>query len=136
MHFHYVLSMGAIFALFAGFYYWYPIITHKNYSTLWSTIHFYLLFIGVNITFAPMHFLGMAGHPRRILDYPDSFLGINQLASLGSFISFISIYPFLLSMFNSNPVLFTNLSTYSLDNTLQIYRFHHHHAFNTIPITN
>lgn len=133
-HFHYVLSMGAIFSLFAGFYYWYPILTHRNYNTIWSIIHFYLLFIGVNITFGPMHFLGLSGHPRRILDYPDSYLYFNQLASLGSFISFISIFAFIKSMFNNDYILFNNLSTYSLDNTLQIYRYYHHHSFNTIPV--
>lgn len=133
-HFHYVLSMGAIFSLFAGFYYWYPILTHKSYNTIWSTIHFYLLFIGVNVTFGPMHILGMSGHPRRILDYPDSFLFYNQLASFGSLLSFISIFGFLLAMFNNKYVLFNYISSYSLDNTLQINRYYHHHSMNTIPL--
>jgi len=135
-HFHYVLSMGAVFALFAGFYYWYPTITHKMSNELWAKIHFALIFIGVNVTFGPMHILGMAGHPRRILDYPDSFLGINQLASFGSFISFISIIPFLLSIYFSNKVIYNNLSSFSLDNTVQLYKYYHHHSFNTIPVIN
>lgn len=134
-HFHYVSSMGAIFSLFAGFYYWYPLITHTNYNHLWAYVHFYLIFIGVNITFGPMHLLGMAGHPRRILDYPDSYLSFNQLASLGSFMSFISIYPFILSMLNSEKILFNHPSYYSLDNTLQLHRYYHHHSLNTIPVT-
>lgn len=133
-HFHYVLSMGAIFSLFAGFYYWYPIITHTNYNPLWAKVHFYLLSIGVNITFGPMHFLGLSGHPRRILDYPDNYLTFNQMASLGSFISFISIIPFILSMYTSEKFLFNNLSYYSLDSTLQLYRYYHHHSVNTIPV--
>lgn len=133
-HFHYVLSMGAIFSLFAGFYYWYPILTHKSYNTIWSTIHFYLLFIGVNITFGPMHILGMSGHPRRILDYPDAFMNLNQIASLGSLISFVSVLIFILSMYKNKYVLFTNISSYSLDNTLQLQRYYHHHSLNTIPL--
>ena len=82
-----------------------------------------------------MHFLGIAGHPRRILDYPDSYLAMNQLASLGSFISFVSIIPFILAMYFSNKILFNSLSSFSLENTLQLYRYYHHHAFNTIPVT-
>jgi len=134
-HFHYVLSMGAIFSLFAGFYYWYPLITHTNYNSIWATIHFYLIFIGVNLTFGPMHFLGLAGHPRRILDYPDSYLTFNQWATLGSFISFISIFPFILSMYKSDKFLFNQYANYSLDTALQPYRLYHHHSVNTIPVT-
>jgi heme/copper-type cytochrome/quinol oxidase subunit 1 len=74
-HFHYVLSMGAVFAIFAGVYYWF------------GKVHFWTFFIGVNLTFFPMHFLGMAGMPRRISDYPDSFATLNHLASLGSMVS-------------------------------------------------
>lgn len=83
-----------------------------------------------------MHFLGLAGHPRRILDYPDSFLPINSIVSFGSLISIISLIPFLLSLFNYNKFLFNNLSNLSLDSSLQIYRFYHHHSFNTLPISN
>lgn len=135
-HFHYVLSMGAIFTLFAGFYYWYPMLSHYSINKIWANTHFYLLFLGVNITFGPMHFSGMAGHPRRILDYPDCYLNINQIASLGSFISFISIFPFIFSMFNNDKTIFNNISSLSLDNSLQLIRYYHHHSFNTIPITN
>jgi cytochrome c oxidase subunit 1 len=133
-HFHYVLSMGAIFALFGGFYYWYPIITTYNYNELWGIIHFILLFIGVNITFGPMHFLGLSGFPRRILDYPDPYLYFNSIASFGSFISFISIFPFLFSIFTKDRIIFNNLTFISLDNSVQINRYHHIHSFNTLPI--
>src|ERR1700761_9472240 len=70
-HFHYVLSLGAVFALFSGFYYWIFKLTGSNYIEYLSQIHFWMTFIGVNITFFPMHFLGLAGMPRRIPDYPD-----------------------------------------------------------------
>lgn len=72
-HFHYVLSMGAVFAMFAGFYMWIGPITGLQYDEEFGKIHFWLFFLGVNITFFPMHFLGMAGMPRRVPDYPDAF---------------------------------------------------------------
>jgi heme/copper-type cytochrome/quinol oxidase subunit 1 len=72
-HFHYVLSMGAVFAMFAGFYYWLAKITGLQYDEFLGTLHFWVFFVGVNITFFPMHFLGYAGMPRRIPDYPDAF---------------------------------------------------------------
>lgn len=94
-HFHYVLSMGAVFALFAAWYYWSPKILGLGYSDLLGQIHFWLLFIGVNITFMPMHFLGLQGMPRRIPDYPDAFSGWNYIASFGSIISVIATVLFL-----------------------------------------
>lgn len=88
-HFHYVLSMGAVFALFAGFYYWIGKITGLNYPELLGQIHFWIFFIGVNCTFMPMHFLGLAGMPRRIPDYPDAYAGWNAICSFGSYISIL-----------------------------------------------
>jgi cytochrome c oxidase subunit 1 len=98
-HFHYVLSMGAVFAIFAGFYYWIEKIAGVNYSHRAGSldlgkVHFWSFFIGVNLTFFPMHFLGLAGMPRRISDYPDAFAGWNAVASVGSMISVASLVLF------------------------------------------
>ncbi len=93
-HFHYVLSMGAVFAIFSGFYYWCEKMLGKSYFNNLGLIHFWLFFIGVNTTFFPMHFLGFSGMPRRISDYPDAFWGWNFIASVGSVISIVSLFFF------------------------------------------
>jgi cytochrome c oxidase subunit I len=98
-HFHYVLSMGVVFALFAGFYYWAQKLFGARYSEELGQIHFWLLFIGVNLTFFPMHFLGLAGMPRRIPDYPDVYAFWNGVCSLGSFISIASVAVFFYLLF-------------------------------------
>jgi heme/copper-type cytochrome/quinol oxidase subunit 1 len=89
-HFHYVLSMGAVFAIFAGWYYWIGKVTGLAYPEVLGQIHFWMFFVGVNLTFFPMHFLGLAGMPRRIPDFPDAFSGWNLVASFGSYISAFS----------------------------------------------
>ena len=89
-HFHYVLSMGAVFGLFAGFYYWIGKISGYQYPETLGQIHFWLFFIGVNLTFFPMHFLGLAGMPRRIPDYPDAFAQWNVVCSYGSYLSILA----------------------------------------------
>ncbi len=89
-HFHYVLSMGVVFSIFAAWYYWVKKIIGLTYIESLGKLHFWLFFIGVNLTFFPMHFLGLAGMPRRVPDYPDAFEGWNYIASIGSCISFIS----------------------------------------------
>lgn len=93
-HFHYVLSMGVVFGIFSGFYYWFSKMTGLKYPEVLGQIHFWIFFIGVNLTFFPMHFLGLAGMPRRVPDYPDAFAGWNAVASFGSYISAFSVLLF------------------------------------------
>lgn len=94
-HFHYVLSMGAVYALIAGIYYWIGKITGNQYSEVWGHVHFWIFTIAINIVFFPMHFLGLAGLPRRIPDYPDGYIYWNQFMTLGSFLTFFSLIIFL-----------------------------------------
>jgi len=98
-HFHYVLSMGAVFGIFAGWYFWFEKIFGLKYIEILGQIHFWLFFIGVNVTFFPMHFLGLSGMPRRIPDYPDAYFGWNYIASLGSVFSAIGTLLFIYSMY-------------------------------------
>jgi hypothetical protein len=100
-HFHYVLSMGAVFALFAGFYYWFLFLTGKSYSEYLGQLHFWTTFFGVNVTFFPMHFLGLAGMPRRIPDYPDVYYFWNSIATFGSYVTTFSLLVFVLVIYEA-----------------------------------
>jgi cytochrome c oxidase subunit 1 len=97
-HFHYVMSLGAVFTIFAGIYYWIAKMSGRQYPEKWGQIHFWLMFAGANITFFPQHFLGRAGMPRRYIDYPEAFAFWNYISSLGAFISIGSFVFFLYIM--------------------------------------
>jgi len=113
-HFHYVLSMGVVFGIFSGVYFWFDKITGLNYPELLGQIHFWIFFLGVNLTFFPMHFLGLAGMPRRIPDYPDAFSGWNSIASFGSYVSAFSVLLFFY-------ILYTTLTTETKKEPYNVY---------------
>ncbi len=86
-HFHYVMSLGAVFAIFAGVYYWIGKMSGRQYPEFWGKVHFWMFFIGANVTFFPQHFLGRQGMPRRYIDYPEQFALWNEISSYGAFLS-------------------------------------------------
>jgi cytochrome c oxidase subunit I len=100
-HFHYVLSMGAVFALFAGFYLWYSKITGFGIDEYLGQVHFWVTFAGVNLTFFPIHFLGLMGMPRRIPDYPDVYSYWNWWCTFGSFLTLVGTFVFVFNIYLS-----------------------------------
>lgn len=110
-HFHYVLSMGAVFSLFAGYYYWSPQMLGLYYNERLAQIQFWLIFIGANIIFLPMHFLGVNGMPRRIPDYPDAFAGWNYISSVGSIIAVVSLFFYIYIVYDQLVNGLTNKAT-------------------------
>jgi cytochrome c oxidase subunit I len=100
-HFHYTMSLGAVFSIFVGFYYWFPKMTGYMYNEKLGNLHFWLLFIGVNMVFFPQHFLGLAGMPRRYIDYPDAYSLWNFWSSIGAYISGLATLVFLYTVYEA-----------------------------------
>ncbi len=100
-HFHYTMSLGAVFSIFAGFYYWFPKMTGYMYNEALAKLHFWLLFVGINVTFFPQHFLGLAGMPRRYVDYPDAYWQWNFVSSIGAYIAGVATLVFLYTVYDA-----------------------------------
>lgn len=137
-HFHYVLSIGAVFGIIAGFIYWFPLFTGLTINNNWLKIQFLTIFIGVNLTFFPQHFLGLNGIPRRYSDYPDAFLSWNILSSIGSIISFIRILYFIFILWErfstQRQIIFSAHINSSIEWKQEIPPSDH--RYNELPITN
>lgn len=135
-HFHYVLSIGAVFAIIRGFIHWYPLLTGLTINPLWLKIQFSIIFIGVNLTFFPQHFLGLAGIPRRYSDFPDRYLTWNIISSLGSTISLFAIVFFLFIIWES--IISQRSPSFSIQLSSSIEWYHSippaEHSYSELPL--
>nr|UBI43976.1 cytochrome c oxidase subunit I [Eysarcoris rosaceus] len=135
-HFHYVLSMGAVFAIMGSFIQWFPLFTGLTMNPKWLKIQFITMFLGVNITFFPQHFLGLSGMPRRYSDYPDAYTSWNIVSSIGSIMSMISIIMFIMILWESiitkRTMIFSENMTTSIEWLQKTPPAEH--SYNEIPI--
>nr|QZH57649.1 cytochrome c oxidase subunit I [Nemalecium lighti] len=139
-HFHYVLSLGAVFGIFAGFYFWFGKMTGFDYNEFLGKIHFWITFIGVNLTFFPQHFLGLSGMPRRYSDYPDSMYLWNLISSLGSIISIIGLIIFVFIIYEAfySKRIYSNWNMRELSRSRSLEWIQNsppnHHTFEELPL--
>nr|YP_004934857.1 cytochrome c oxidase subunit I [Paracladura trichoptera]AET13108.1 cytochrome c oxidase subunit I [Paracladura trichoptera] len=135
-HFHYVLSMGAVFAIMAGFIHWYPLFTGLLMNNQWLKIQFGIMFVGVNLTFFPQHFLGLAGMPRRYSDYPDIYLTWNVISTIGSTMSFLGIIYFIYIIWDSMIMKRTSIYPIQLNSSIEWFQNlpPAEHSYNELPI--
>nr|QYK92309.1 cytochrome c oxidase subunit 1 [Tetramorium tsushimae] len=134
-HFHYVLSMGAVFAIIASFIHWFPLMTGFSLNPFYLNIQFLSMFVGVNLTFFPQHFLGLSGMPRRYSDYPDSFLAWNMISSIGSIISMLSISLLMFAIWEALASKRKIINVFFLNSSLEWLNMYPplNHSYNEIP---